>query len=276
MQKLVGQLGCRHHFQECAFGVGVREHDAGANLGAIFQHHAARPAVADIDVRHRCGGPDFDSELSSRRCQRLGDRAHAAHHVSIEALQFVLAAAQQMEEQADGRARLIRSAMLAINVVGKEHGLHFFGLVIVIEKFAQASGQEGNQLRDFVTRNPAEFFSHAKQVGPAAHASGVDLRRRLHEKRLQVARQFFQLVVDLDKSFRILGGNLFEFRFRPFAVGPPGDDVSIGEGNLNRGIAGHHAQSVFRRGASPKSLPAATCWRYKKWWRRGSRERFLR
>src|SRR6185295_3625320 len=36
-----------------------------------------------------------------------------------------------------------------------------------------------------------------------------------------------------------------EFGFRPPAVGPPRDDVSIGEGNLNGRVAGDHAQSVF-------------------------------
>ena len=59
-----GQFGRRHHFQKRSFGIGVGEHDAGANLGAVFQHDAARPAVADIDVRDRSGGADFNSQLS--------------------------------------------------------------------------------------------------------------------------------------------------------------------------------------------------------------------
>ena len=50
--------------------------------------------------------------------------------------------------------------MLAIDVVGKEDGFHFFGLVVVIEKFAQASGQEGDQLRDFLgTQDHGQFAS---------------------------------------------------------------------------------------------------------------------
>ena len=68
-----------------------------------------------------------------------------------------------------------------------------------------------------------------------------------HEKRLQVARQFFQAVVNLDESFCVLCGDLLEFRLGSFAVCPPGDDVSVGEGNLNRRIAGDHAQAVFRQ-----------------------------
>src|ERR1700737_3048317 len=110
-----------------------------------------------------------------------------------------------MKEQTDGCAGLIRSTMLAIHVIGKEHGLHLFGLVIVIEKFAQTSGQEGNKLRDFLARNATKFLSHTKQVAPAPHASGVELRWRLHEKRLQVTRQLFQSVVHPDEGFGILG-----------------------------------------------------------------------
>ena len=147
----LGSCGCRHHFKESPFGIGVGEHDASPDLGAIFQHHTARPAGADVNVRNRCRGPDLDSHFSSRRRQGLSDCAHAAHDVSVEPLQLVFAAAQQMEEQADGSARLIRSAMLAVYVVGKEHGLYFFRLVIVIEEFAQASSQEGNQLGYFIT-----------------------------------------------------------------------------------------------------------------------------
>src|SRR5438552_9480764 len=135
--------------------------------------------------------------------------------------------------------------MLAIDVVGKEHGFHLFGLVVVIEKFAQASGQEGDQLRDFLARNTAESLSGVKQVSPAAHAFGVDLGRRYHEERLQVARQLFELVVYLDESFSIPSRNLFEFRLSTLAIGPPGNDVAVRKGNLDGGIAGNHPQSVL-------------------------------
>src|SRR5258708_39550560 len=100
---------------------------------------------------------------------------------------------------------MVGPAMFAIHIVGKEHGLDFFGLVIVIEKFAKASSQEGNELRDFLAGNATKFFAYTEQVGPAAHAFGVDLRRRFHEEWLEVARQLFELVVYLDESFGILG-----------------------------------------------------------------------
>src|SRR6476661_2892917 len=100
-----------------------------------------------------------------------------------------------MKQQADGSARLIRASMFAIHVVGKKHGLDLFGLVIVIEKFTETSGEKGNELRDFLAGDAAEFSSHPKQVRPAAHTAGVDFRRRFHEERLQVARQFLELVV---------------------------------------------------------------------------------
>ena len=247
MQKLGGQFRCRHHLQESTFRVGVRQHHASTNFRAVFEHDAARPAIANIDLRDWRRGADLNSKFSPRCGQRLGDGAHAAHDVSVEALQFVLAAAQEMKEQTNRGARLVRAAMLAIHIVGKEHGLDLFGFVVVIEKFAEASGQKGNKLRHFVAGDAAKFLAHAKKIAPAAHGPGIDFRRRLHEEGLQVAREFFQPIIDFDESVRIFRGNLFKFSPGSFAIGPPGNDMAIRKRHLDGGIARNHAQSIIAK-----------------------------
>ena len=147
--------------------------------------------------------------------------------------------------------------MFAVDVVRKEHRLYLFGFIILIEKFTQAAGQKRNKLRDFCAGDAPKPLAGAKQIAPSFQARRVDLRRRLHKKRLQVSRQLFQLIVDLHESRCIFGGYLGEFLPRPFTIGPPRNDVAVGKGNLNRRITGNHPQAVigqpeFRNHLRPK------------------------
>jgi len=49
----------------------------------------------------------------------------------------------------------------------------------------------------FVARNSARIFLGTKQITPSAHAYGVQILRRVHEKNgCRVARQRFQTVVN--------------------------------------------------------------------------------
>src|SRR5271169_3231312 len=117
----------------------------------------------------------------------------------------MLTAAQQMKEQADCRPRLVRAAMLAIDVVGEKHGLHLFRFVMVVEKLAQAAGEERDQLRNFVARDSPKPPACAEQIHPSTKAGGIDFRRRLEKKWLQIAGQPLQLIVDADEGLRIFG-----------------------------------------------------------------------
>ena len=141
----------------------------------------------------------------------LRDRTHPAHNVTVESLQFVLSATEQMKEKSDRRARLIRPAMLTVDVVGEEHGLDLLGLVISIEKLAEAARQKRNKLRDFLARDRPETFAHAEQIRPAMHAGGVEFRRRLEKEWLKVPSQFLQLIIDADKSLGVVGRKSLEF-----------------------------------------------------------------
>ena len=46
--------------------------------------------------------------------------------MSIETLEFVFAAAEQVKQQANRGSRLIRPAMFPIYIVGEKHGFHLF------------------------------------------------------------------------------------------------------------------------------------------------------
>ena len=78
---------------------------------------------------------------------------------------------------------------------------------------------------------------------------GVGFGRRLEKKWLQVARQFLELIVDADERLGVLRGDTCRILSRLVAIGPPGHHSAIGEGDLDRGIARNHAQSVFGQAA---------------------------
>src|SRR4051794_38489187 len=108
-----------------------------------------------------------------------------------------------MEKKSDRSARLIRSAMFAVNIVRQKHSLDFLGLIILIEKLPEAAGQKRNQLGDLGVRDAAKPLSHAEQVAPTFHTGGVDFRRRFQKKRLQIPSQLFQLIVNLNEPFGV-------------------------------------------------------------------------
>ena len=85
---------------------------------------------------------DLGAEAAGRRRHGLGDRAHAADHVPVEALLLVLAPREQVEQQAQRRARLVGPAVLAVDVVGQEQRLDLVRLVVAVEELAEAAGQE--------------------------------------------------------------------------------------------------------------------------------------
>ena len=64
----------------------------------------ARPLCVSICAT---GEPsaDFDAKFSPGGGHGLRDRAHAAHHVPVKSLLFVIAATQQVKEQADAPCR---------------------------------------------------------------------------------------------------------------------------------------------------------------------------
>ena len=82
--------------------------------------------------------------------------------MAIEALQFVLTAAEEVEQQAQRSSRLVGSAVLTVDIVREKHCLDLFGFVVSVEKFAQAPCQEGYELTDLVRSDAAKSAPDAK------------------------------------------------------------------------------------------------------------------
>ena len=165
----------------------------------------------------------------------------------VEALQFMFSPAQQVKKQTDRSARLKRPAMLAVDVVGEKQGLDFIGFIMAIQKVAQTPGQERNELRNFQVGDRPESFGNPKKVRPPLQAVRIDFWRRLQKERLQVMSQLLQLIVHAHKSLSVFERYLAKFAGSTIPVRPPRHDLSIGERDLNCGIARHHAQPVLRQ-----------------------------
>src|SRR6516225_6680956 len=73
---------------------------------------------------------------------RLGSALEST--VAVEALQLMLAPAEQVKQESQGRARIVRAAMFPVDTVGQEKSFYFLRFIVAIEKLAQAAGQEGN------------------------------------------------------------------------------------------------------------------------------------
>ena len=181
--------------EERALRVGVRQHEAGRDL-------ACRPRGRRRGRGHRarrCARPRAEVRISTpkpRAARRhgLGDRAHAADHVAVEALLVVVAAGEQVEQEAERGARLVGPAVLAVDVVREEQRLDLLGLVVAVEEVARGC-RSG-------TRPSAAISSPLmpRKRRPTRSASSrpprprrVDVRRRLQEERLEVARQLLEL-----------------------------------------------------------------------------------
>src|SRR5207248_10002041 len=118
--------------------------------------------MVDVNSSYRCGGADFSSALSCRGSDCLGDGAHSPDHVPVEALHFKVATAEQVEQQPERCAGIIRATVFAIDIVGEKERFDLFGFVVTVEKLAQAAGQNGNNWGDFGAGDPREQLANRK------------------------------------------------------------------------------------------------------------------
>ena len=89
---------------------------------------------------------------------------------------------RRWEQKAKGSSGLVRSAMLSIDVVREKHRLNLFGLVVAIEKFSEASRQEGNELADFIRGDGSKALANAQKFKQTHYAGRTDLGWRLQKK----------------------------------------------------------------------------------------------
>src|ERR1700751_1972 len=152
-----------------------------------------------------------------------------------------------MKEQSDRRPRLVWAAMLAVDTVGNEHRLDRVRFVVAIQKLTQAPGEKRQQLGNFAVRDIPEPATQSKKLADARNTLRTDLRRWFQKEWLQVARELFQLIIDLRKPYGILARVLPKFCDGTLAVHPPGDDSTVRARDLHGRITGQHSQSKFRQ-----------------------------
>src|SRR5271156_5106526 len=149
-----------------------------------------------------------------------------------------------MEQQSKRGASVVRTAVLAVNIVRQKHRLQFFGFIMAVEKIAKATGEKRNELRGFFALHAAKSFSYAQQFEPASRAALRGVGRRLQKKRLKIARQLLQLVVNTDEGLRVARRKLSEFGNSTLTISPPRKHLPIWKWHQQTRIARHHFQSV--------------------------------
>src|SRR5882757_9712058 len=152
-----------------------------------------------------------------------------------------------MKEQTERGSGVVRAAMLARHIICEEHRLDFLGFVMPIEKIAQAGSKKRNKLPDLFRRHPPKTIPDAQQFPPTFSPAKRWIRRRLQKKRLQIAREFFQLIIYAQERSRISWRNLAKFLHGAFAIRPPGHHMPIRKRNNERRVARNHPQSVRRK-----------------------------
>ena len=80
----------------------------------------------ELKVYGRAGLPCINCLLAAGRGHGLRDGPHAADDMAAEPLFLLLAAGQQVKQQAHGGARVHGTAVLAVQVVGQHQPFHGF------------------------------------------------------------------------------------------------------------------------------------------------------
>jgi len=146
-----------------------------------------------------------------------------------------------MEQQTHGGTRTVRPAVLAIEVVCQDQGLDLFTIKITINQVGETSGQEHQHLGNFVTTDAAHTLACPEQFHETLDSPGMDIRRRLHEIRLQIRSQFFQSPVQVNKCIGVRGGNTLQHCVHAFLVRPPWNHPPARQGHLDYRIRGDHS-----------------------------------
>src|SRR6185295_14767107 len=108
---------------------------------------------------------------------RRGDRTHAADHVADEPLLRFTASAEQMKEESEQRAGVVRTAVLAVETVREHQGLEVSRLERAIEKLAEAPGGEGDQVGDLPSAHAPQFQSETQQLAKPGETASLQVGR---------------------------------------------------------------------------------------------------
>ena len=166
--------------QKRHLGVEIRGHRSGLDLLASFEHHSPGAAVTHhhlLNGRLRANHSAFGPRRSR---DGFRDCAHTAAH---EPPQPPVAshAAHAMVEQTVGSPRRTRPAISADHTVGRQRDLHLLGFEPLIQQFGRALGEDFDQRRQILGRQPAHL-SGQLQIFEEIEGTSRRKRRRCDEQ----------------------------------------------------------------------------------------------
>src|SRR5262245_59577215 len=105
-----------------------------------------------------------------------------------------------MEQQSEQSTGIVRTAVLAVEAVRQHQRLQVCRAERAIEEFAEAAGRECDEVRDLAPFHSTKLQAEAQQFAKARESTALQVRRRLHEQRLEVARQFAEMNVQRQEA----------------------------------------------------------------------------
>jgi hypothetical protein len=230
--------------EQGAFRVGPGHDAISVQNQPVGQNDTRGATVPDPDLLHRRAGDDLDAGFAAGGSHRPGHGAHAADHVSGIALALFFSATEKVEQQPHRGARIPRTAMFSIQVVGQDQPLDRLGVEVTIQQLLEAAAEEGDEFLDALPGQAAQAQAQPQGFQPAGQAGRPEVRRRFHEKRLQVTGQRLQVAVQFEERLGIAATVAAELGMGALLVTPPGQHGAVFEGDLDARVGGHHAQAV--------------------------------
>ena len=129
----------------------------------------ARPPSMRIDGDFGARA-DLDAGAAAGRGHRRRDRAHAAHHVADESLLRLRAAAEEMKQEPEQRARVIGPAVLAVEAVREDERFQVRRIERAVEELAEAARREGDEVRDLAAAQAPEAQRELQHLAKSREA----------------------------------------------------------------------------------------------------------
>jgi hypothetical protein len=146
--------------------------------------------------------------------------------VTCEALGLLVTTGQQVEQQAERRARPGRPAVHPVQVVRHEQRLHVVRLEVPVEEFPQAAGEEPDQLAELAAGGPPEATADPGQLSERAEPPSAQVGRGLEEEGLEVPGQPLQPGVEVDEGPGVGRRQPLDLGGGPTGLGPPREDLA--------------------------------------------------
>ncbi len=118
------------------------------------------------------------------------------------------------------------------------------GLERAIEKLPEAAGRERDEIGDLASAQAPELEREAQEFAEAGQSATLQVRRRLHEKWLEMACEAAESLSERQEPLAIRRGESEQEFAHPFTITPPGQNFAIRRHCLDRRLRRDHAQSV--------------------------------